>query len=472
MKVGKMLIRRDITRCLSVARQGQGFIKVSWACFLFVSIILFSLGLVQISLAQQVPFSPRENAILSTLNQLQDVKDIDGGVDGFVDDFKKESQRRAVESSIIKAQQRNKKKDKGKGFSFKELRGRMHTYANSSIKFDDNITSNPEMKSEGIYTVTPGAKINFASKGKSLSLDFHVDDKYYHKRTEAGYRTIDFSALSNVGLGRYVLSFFDNYSTYMTRPKVDVSGGRAIVYQKNNIKTTLGRSFNHIGFDTGYERTDYSYEEAGKLGDHTEEKISLNQYLKIAKKTRLLWEYLYGHNSSTYRSSSSGDYGYYDNNLTVTGVLSAKLNGLAKIGYKAQDNKGQEDFRDITFFWQMGYGASDRANFSLKLKQVLHRPVTDSDRSIETNFSLSGNHRLAFNPRFNLSFGYEVDYFDYPKRAFYLNKTDTYTLDLGLRYAFRQWIDFSLDYKRKRINSNFSADYYNNLVTISSQARF
>lgn len=421
----------------------------------FIILVFILWAIPKISLGQQIPSLVRENLILVTLNQLQTTEEA-------IEEAMKEAQLKVMEEKLIEA--------KEKGFSFKDLASRAHPYLTIQTKFDDNVDSTPTTrKSSLINTITPGLKMNFRGKGRSLNLDMYIDNAYYNNRSRSNSQGITTYLLSNFGIERYTLSISDNYfSNYISTEELGIN--QVTNYWKNAFSSTLGRHFNRIGFDVGYSRTDYFYEPKSDANDYTDETFSFNQYLRIATKTRLLFEYSRGRTKYPHVPTSDSNYNNF--NLAATGVLSSKLTSMAKMGYKVTDNKGAADTRDTTFTTDVGYRVSDRTNLTFTLKHSIHESATKSSYYIQDDFKLSGNHRLAFNPKFNLSFGYEADLKDYPKKAGFTGESNTYTWNFGLSYAFRRWLDFSLTYTNEKITSDVDTEYNRNTITFKTQAKF
>lgn len=433
---------------------GQRFV------FYFLIVILgFSLTC-QISFAQEIPFSPRENVILFTLSQLQER-------DRAVRDSLEQAKKKLIEKKPVKEK---------KASGFKNLIPPPHYYLNSSVQFDDNINSTKkEKKSDFTYFITPGVKMNFIRGGRTLNLDMHIDNKYYNKHPRSNSQNAEIGLLTNFNIGRYLLSISDDYfSNYIATPELGIKKDQFVYYWKNGFGSTLSRHFNRIGFDLGYSNTYYDYERDSRLTNHTEETFAFNQYLNIATKTQLLMEYSRGRTKYTHQSASSADSNSNNYNLGVTGALSSKLTSSVGIGYNLKDIKTGDDYRDTALSAEFGYSVSERTNFSLSVNRLIHEPSTKSSYSIENGFDLSGNNRLAFNPKFNLSFGGGVDFIDYPKLTTSPNpqRDATYSLGLGLSYAFREWLDFSLDWTHTKKKSNVTIGYNNNTIMLKTQAKF
>jgi hypothetical protein len=368
---------------------------------------------------------------------------------------------------------------KGGISGFGNLLSRAHPYLTSKTQFDDNIYStNTDIKSRLTYKNTLGAKMNFYGRGRSLNLDMYINDnRYQHVRLDNTQdnttQDINLSLLTNLPVGRYNLSISDNvFSNYVG--KTDEFGKKVDAlqyYSQNTFAAKLGRGFNRAGFDINYQRINYAYEPEFMANSRVEETYGFNPYLKVGRKTKLQAGYSYNSVGYTHNLTPSLDSNYNDFNLTATGVLSAKVTGLAKMDYKLTNSADALHTRERTFTTKISYMASVRTSLALIFDHFIKQSSTESDYTLKDTFDLTGSHRLAFNPKFKLSLSGNVDYEKEPKQPI-SNKTHTYTLGSGLAYAFRQWLDFSLDYTNKRVKSNVADNYGNNTVIAKIQARF
>jgi len=358
-----------------------------------------------------------------------------------------------------------------------------HPYWTISAKYDDNVDTVAQDKKGSLdIQNTLGLKMNAAGKGRISSLDINIDTRYCHNRPRNHNQGANIDLENNFSLGRYNLklsdSYYNNYIASDNFIKEDDSDFKR--HGLNTFSTGLGRDFNRTGFNLGYTRADYFYERNFRSeNNHAEERYSWEQYLKIATKTRLFFEYEYYR--KTYPHDTTSDSHYHDLNLSLAGVLSAKLTGLAKIGYKLTDNYADEDSGDATGYrsreTELGGTVSYKfspfySDINLSFVRTIHEDSNRPAYYTENKLQISGNRRLAFNPKFNFTFGGGILRAYYPKRIEYAKKNNTYTVDLGLAYSFKQWLDFSLDYNWKKYSSNVDTDYKNNIFTFKTQAKF
>lgn len=434
------------------------------SCRLIILILsLFSFLRPKLSFAQQSPFTPQENAMFIILNQLQEKE-------AAIRDSMEEAQMRLMKSSL--KEKRVEKVREGLVL-FKALLSRTHPYLTESVSFYDNMDSQKDFKKSSIVNnFTPGLKMNFRDRAKSLRLDFYINTSLYNNRRRSNRQSAGSEAVTTFNIRRYMLTISDSYfSNYVASEEFGVDDHDFDKYWQNSISSTIGRHFNRIGFDLGYKQTILENELLLKDSDSIQETVNFNQYLRIATKTQLLFAYNYNRAKYTHRidpdDSQSKNF-----NLSLAGVLSSKLTALIETAYVLTDQKTGDDSRGITLNGKLGHQISRRSNLALTLSRSINESATKANYYIGNSFNLSGNHRLAFNPKFNLSFNSGASYGRYPKKADFTQKNETYTLGLGLSYAFRQWLDFSLDWAHTKSESNVSIDYSANTFTFKTQAKF
>lgn len=422
--------------------------------FLIITWVVVSTG-ARLSFAQQALFSPREEMMLFTLDNLNAGYDIDEAVRGAVI----ETQMKLAESSLP-GETTKFKKPAGEGV-LKSLKKRTHPYINFTTFYDSSVDdSGNNPKKDMVFDTAIGSKINFTGRNRALNFDTKIITEYYNKFTK--YDGVDAYAgfSSYVNIHKYVLSMNESYkNNYLSNIKE--LGGRDEIFTREGIlkrrwfntnSTTLSRYFNRLGFDVGYTRIDEDYEPAYSYNDRFVDTGVFNTYLRIATKTRLILGYM--HEREFYRKIPG--VGNTDTfTLTVTGALSPKITYSAGPTYKNKNSKPDlsgtsllgnfnlEDFTDLNLISTFSYAFSNRTNFSFNYNYLIHDYQIHSDSYTSNSFSLNGNHRFAFNPKFNLSFSCSTELKEYPKAPLNDAYNNNYGFFTSLSYAFRQWLDFS-----------------------------
>jgi len=368
------------------------------------------------------------------------------------------------------------------GFSLPQA----HPYVDQETAYNDNLDITRPQQGSVINSLTPGVKMNFVGQGKSVNLDVHLNNVFFNQRNKADFQGGEASLLSNFGLGKYNISFFDDYTrNYHIAKTFGTSDFNAhqLTWQ-NSFTTILGRNFNRAGFNAEYQRVDNRYaptttpinsvtESAFSIVNKTEETYSFKPYVRITKKTKALLEYSY--DRLNYHNVDSPDNSHYNNlDLTLSSILTPKLTASFKAGYKTLDLKVSPDTNTTTYTTQVGYAPTTRSDINFSFKYAHVDSPDSASRYAEEDFVLSANHRLASNPKFNFSAKGEIDHYIFPKLTTWpTRKNNTnYTLELGLTYAFRQWLDFSLGWTYKNVKSNIDIEYDNNIIAFKTQAKF
>ncbi len=433
--------------------------------FFIIFVLILSLDCKAL-FAQDAPllFSPRENAIFTTLNN----------VEGMRQAQREQALRETMQEAQLKLAEGKFVRKKQESPSFTNLATRIHPYLTESITLDDNVDSTDEKKGAVVNNFTAGSKMNFVGKNRSSAIDAHIDNTLYNNRSRSNVQSAQASILNNFRLGRYTLSIADTYfNNYLAIKQLKVDDDDVTNYWQNTFKSSLGRSFNRVGFKLEYQRSDAYYEPVFEESNSTIETITFSPYLRITKKTTALLEYSYKRTKHNEVADPADSYSN-DFNLSLGSVFLSKLSGVAKIDYKCTDSKTSAGTRDTTLTTNIGYALSARSNLALVLEHVIHEEATNSAYYTENDFQLTGNHRLIFNPKLKISFSSEADYINYPKMISLPNprKNATYKLGLGLGYAFRQWLDFRLDWTYTKLKSNVDTDYNKNLIVFKSHATF
>ncbi len=387
-------------------------------------------------------------------------------------DAVEEAQMRVLRRTL-EAKRKRKDKEAGDFFSLKKLPSRFHPYLSESVSVTDNVDSRKnDKKSSIVNTFTPGFKMSLQDQKKSIAVDSHTNNEFTVNRRGPNAQSGQLDVAANFNLKRYVLSVSNNYYTnYFALEDCGVDDDEVDNYWRDTINLIVARNFNRIGFDLGYERTYTVYEPILKESNSIAESISFNQYLRVATKTKFLFGYSYGR--TKYEHAPNPDNSHRNNfNLSLVSILLPKITASGEISYGLGESKLSDDTKDTTFSGKLSHMISKRSNLSLNLSHYIHEASTKSSQLITNSLQLSGNHRLAFNPKLNLSFSSGATYSRSPKKPGYEHNDEYYTLGLGLAYAFRQWLDFGIDWSYAKTESRANIDYHSNTFTFSSQAKF
>jgi hypothetical protein len=411
----------------------------------------------------KVPFTPRENTIFTTLNQL-------GG------------REEAIEEALTGPGNIPGKELAGYGgtrsrrgsISYaRDVASRVHYYLVTDAAYTDNVDSWPKKESDFTYGFTPGVRMSFPARNRSLNLDANLDNNFRNRHAENNTQALNVFAQNSFGLGRTTFSFSDAYFTnYIASSDFNIKKSCLTYYWKNAFSTKVGRDFNRIGFDVGYNRADYRYESEHQEDDRKVETYSIGQYLRIASKTRLSFDYSHSRTHYLRLDPRSLDANTDNFALELSGVLSPKITSSLGTSYQFADNKMEPGSRDRGFSADLAYKISRRSDLALALDYDIHREADASSRSDTYGLQLKLNHRLAFNPKLTLSFKNGFNYINYPKIIGTVTHERDYTYGLGLSYAFKRWLSCSLGWTHYRVESKLSPGYNRNTVLFKTQTKF
>ncbi len=427
--------------------------------------------------AQELYLSPREQMMVATLNQARE----------------KDSSLRDVvlEMQLVQAQEALARKQAKPKRVFPKFITKVHPYFGSSTFYTDKNSNIGDKHSVLGFSNTPGVKINFLGKDKFMNIDLAFTDFREAQRSVGNADSASFNFFSSFILNKYTLTFADNYFTnYVAGTDLGIDEKEYNYFWRNTFSTSLSGRFNRFGFGLGYDRTDTNYkrnvdvvedsenavEPGGFPGGagHSYDSFSLTSYLKLAPKTTASMEWR--HNRTNYLQQTQDNIDTYANSysLGLSNILSHKLTGSSSLSYSTNHYPGNYGIpKSIGFSSALSYIVSERSDLQFSFGYSHHNEPESAGNYDSTSLALSGNHRLIFNPRLRISFDCGITRTVYPKTVFPADITKTRNIGLGLAYAFRQWLDFSLGYDYTRYDYNYDLDDYGtHTVRLSTQARF
>ena len=437
-------------------------------CLYFIICAAFILN-TGISFAGQVKTGDREEVVSSALDQIQNEQ---GREDAMYEAIE-EAQLKLIESTKQAATKKvpvvkEKKAASGGGFVFPKP----HPYLNLNIMSDSNVEALPQAKSAMLYGVTPGVKLNYFNKGRSVNLDFNLPSEFYSTHKDQNASAINVTLLNNNVLGRSsTLSFYDHYfNNFLGEMDLGLDTNYPKNYWQNTFNTTWSNSFNRLSFNMGYTRIDADYEPSlGSVNDSAENRFNFHSSLRVAPKTQVVFDYTYDWVNYIHNPTPSLNYYYNEGSLGVSSILTSKLSGTLSFDRKVASYKESDNYQQNSYVTELAYRISDRSDLSLNYMYRTYRTTTPINRYAEALFGVEANHRFAFNPKLKLSLGYALDSYDYYKRN---GSKNIHDYDITFTYAFRRWLDFSLDWAYKEASSNVDAEYKRTVIQFKTEAKF
>lgn len=368
-----------------------------------------------------------------------------------------------------------------------DIKFRHHPYVTWESTYDDNIDQKPSGEKKGSFNnqLILGVKSNTGGRNWTSVVDVNIDATYYQNRKRDNLLGGEVNLDNYFKLGRYTLSVSDSYNNSQFDINEFLDTNSFQKFWQNDFNISLSRAFNRVGFDLGYLRTDYETDTIANpilntgvnpdnsgLDSHTVDQVSLNTYFKIGRKTRLLYQYTFNRTHFKNNDATNSSYTYDNFILGLAGVLSPKVSGLLKFGYRAEDLKTQPDYNEPSVTGELAYVINKYTDASLFYQYLVHDVNSARDYYRENTFKISGNRRLYFNPKWKVSLSATIDRLSYSKLGTSDNVSNTYTYGVGLSYAFRKWLDFQFNYDRKEFSSKVDTSYNDNLFTFKTQAKF
>lgn len=444
------------------------------------------------AIAQQVSATPRDQLMLVTLKQLREgEKAVKGARENAIKETIQELQLSAAQEKLQKEYREYSKKTPGSGITVQA-----HPYISQSTSYWDQKDPKNDRHHVMIFNQSPGLFLSFLGKDKFVNLGFSVSDSRDCDRSDNRDDSAQVNLASNFVFNKYTFSVTDNYfNNYIAGPDIGIDPKIFNYYWQNDLSTSLSSRFNRLGFSLGYQRTDVNYRISSGLVPDTDadndgqlvapsgtsssvDVFSLSSDLKIAPKTTLSFGYNYGMNNYLERVSVDGNSGnsYYNTYSTsIAGVLSPKVTATVGANYTLTHYRSTaaNETKSLGIPFGLSYAISDRTDLALTYSYTHHFEGNAANYYHDGVFGISGNHRLAFNPKLKFSFACKWDSAVNDKLATPTQIKKTRNFSVGLNYAFRQWLDFGLSYAYRRYDYNYNDDDYGkHNVRFSTNARF
>ena len=351
-------------------------------------------------------------------------------------------------------------------------------YIEYDVSYNDNLFQTETAKSDIINEIKTGFKTSIVGVRHHLGLEANLTQYIHTHHPNENHSDIDLKVEGHrdAGQGGYNLYISDTFTTnYLSTPKTfGLSATAGTQSWQNNLYFSLAREFNRLSYDTGFLFSMNRYEaEYARDSDYNEYRYNLSTFFRVAPKTRLFFEYEKGFNRYVYTQDPSSNSDYQSYFFGTHGLLTGKLTGILKFGFRDQDYKTAQDFSETIFEGNLTHNLSDRTSFNFKFERLNHdSPDINENYYVENSFTLSGSHRFAFDPRLELDFSIGYKYDKYPKIAGETREDDLYNAILALGYRFRKWLSVQLTYEYDARRSNNVYDYDNNIFSIRTTATF
>jgi hypothetical protein len=356
---------------------------------------------------------------------------------------------------------------------------RIHPTLRKSITYDDNILFEPEDEREDIvYNIQPGAIIELPIQTHQIAIGYEAEFEIFNKERHHNQNDANQNAFALVDL-RFpdwyinVLDYFSETSgrsgtTFTSRiPRFD-----------HVINPKIGYKWNRTTFEAGFQHTTRDFrQQAFDSFDFQVVEWNGVVFYDLFARLKLLMEY------------KGGQIDYDDNRNRVGTFNQARIglegypmeNLLAKVRFGPQfrnyHRNSEKDFNSVVAAIDLEY--QFRPDLKL-LGKFSREPVeaTFGEVNFYTEHFFSGGIEYQFRPQWTIY--HETAFFKhhYAERETVgahtgFRRDNHVALKTGLRYDFRDWWNFDLNYIFLHRNSNFPDFGYNdNRIVLESNLAY
>jgi hypothetical protein len=350
----------------------------------------------------------------------------------------------------------------------------IHPFLSLLETFSDNIYLHPtDRKHDFITTIAPGVQFRMPIRRHALFLTGNATFNQYSKYSSENNIDWNVSGAGDFNFGsRINLKLSDRYLD-AHEPRSQSSLSIMEKYSNNSAEASLS----YILADISKLQLDYTSDlwkyTASDFRSRVENAVSAYVYYRIMPKTSIFAEYDFKNVYFSTKTIATGD---LDNNvhsglLGVNWALSERSKGTVKGGYlyKIFDDRVQKNFGTFAASIDVSHNFSDyNAVKLIGARTVNESSLAGSSYSVSTGvtgeFTHSFNDRIASTLKASFS---NESFANSPRR-------DQVTL-CGVKavYAFRRWLESSLEYYWRQKNSNDNIyDSAENNIAVAVKAYF
>lgn len=356
---------------------------------------------------------------------------------------------------------------------------RIHPTLRKGITYDDNILlETHDKRSDIVYNIQPGAIIELPIQTHQIALGYEAEFEIFTK--ERHHRQNDqnqnFFALMDFRFPDWYVNVLDYLSETSSRSGTTFTG--RVPRIDHSINPKVGYKWNRTTFEAGFRHTTRDFRQ--QVNDSFD--------FQVAEWTGVIFYDLFA------RLKALVDYEFaqidYDDNRTRVGNINQVRIGLegepfqnllAKIRVGPQFRNylrsSEKDFNSAV--WRVDLEYEFRPDLKL-IGKVLREPVeaTFGNVNFYAEHYFSGGFEYQFRPQWTLY--HETAFFKhhYAEREIVDNHTGFrrdghVALKTGIRYAFREWWEFDLNYVYLHRNSNFpNFSYSDNRFVLESNLAY
>lgn len=348
----------------------------------------------------------------------------------------------------------------------------LHPYLLTKETYSDNVYStSTDTKHDYFTTITPGLRLQLPFREHLLGAEYNkVFTKYARYEHE---NTIDHNAnaFAAFKFGSLVgLKLLDIYAKGH-EPRGSSSTGFIEKYHTNVATASATYKLADVSkIQLDYTKTRWGFE-SSQFRDRHEGLVSAYIYYRFLPKTSAFVEY--DHKKVDFEQATTNLDNKTDSGLFgLLWEITEKSKGTIKAGYlrKNFEVSSNKDFKTWTASADLNHEFSDYTSVKLVGQRIVNETTLQGVRYTTTTGAYGEFiHKLTYKISAVLRGSYGVDKFsDSVAPETKLRRDLTTSGGIGLKYAMRDWIEFTLDYNHKKRNSNIDVnDYHENLYTFA-----
>ncbi len=349
---------------------------------------------------------------------------------------------------------------------------RIHPFLQVSESFSDNIYSTPSGTIEdSIMTYTPGLKLEYEfGRHKAEARYSSISSRY---RTHKFENTMDHNANGTVDLK--LGSFFGlRFSDVFTKGHEDRGYSATGFIEKFRSNTGIVSATyrltdrSKVQFDFGKSAWDF---ETSTFRDRNETLSSGYLYYRFLPKTSAFIEV--DHKTVAFTNPSLG----LNNNMisSYAGLrweITEKSKGTIKAGALRKDFESpfQKDYGSWTGTIDLSHAFSEYTNLTIIGQRVVHEAnIEGISYGVISGSYAEFSHRFLRKLQVSVNGSYVTDDFSNPVPPDIVARRDRTGLSGGgIKYLFRDWLSFGVDYTSRVRHSNIPSAFYREHVTMIS----
>ena len=355
----------------------------------------------------------------------------------------------------------------------------VHPFLSVQETYSDNIFLVPDYKKHDfITTLAPGAQLKLPFRRHALFLSGTATIVNYAKYSSENKTDWTLSGAGDFYFGsRINLKISDSYLENH-EPRSQSAVSYVEKYKNNNASASLTYVLADVSkLQLDYTNAYWKFKNSG-FRSRDENTVSAYAYYRVMPKTSLFTEYEFKNVYFTEKAGGSDlDNKVHSALFGLTWELSELSKGTVKGGYlyKTFDDTSRKDFGTFVASLELSHRFSDYNAIKLAgAREVNESSLLGTSYSISTG--INGEFTHKFNDRFSaaLKAAFNDEVFSNVVAGDSVKRNDQVVLGgAKATYAFRRWMDSTLEYYIRRKDSNVSAyDSTENNISLTLKAFF